>query len=337
VDRFRPFRYHPHLDELEDRALPNSLFGLMEAFSQHGGQALGDLSLLNQEPVVQHVSTLTGATAGSPSVQVPPLPTPQAASGPSAPPAQAGSAATPSAGPSTSLTQTLSPADAGGGANPGVLPPQSNAFGASYSEWSARWWQYAFSVPTPQSPFLDQTGANFSAGQSGKVWYLSGGLEFTTSQTPPPGNINVLDRTVTMPTGKALFFPVLNTEFDNVTPGGPDTTLTPDQLRSLAQSNMNSAENMTATIDGRAVSNLSQYRVTSPVFGYHLPADNIESFFAGTTIPARDVYPAVGDGVYLMLAPLSAGQHTVHFSGDFGPGNFGLDVTYHITVTPGNN
>ena len=31
-------------------------------------------------------------------------------------------------------------------------------------------------------------------------------------------------------------------------------------------------------------------------------------------------------------APLSAGQHTIHFGGDFGPGNFALDVTYHITV-----
>jgi hypothetical protein len=48
------------------------------------------------------------------------------------------------------------------------------------------------------------------------------------------------------------------------------------------------------------------------------------------------VSPAVSQGVFLMLRPLSVGQHTVHFSGDFGPGNFALDVTYHITVTPGH-
>ena len=30
-----------------------------------------------------------------------------------------------------------------GSNNPGILPPNSHAFGASYSEWSARWWQWA--------------------------------------------------------------------------------------------------------------------------------------------------------------------------------------------------
>ena len=34
--------------------------------------------------------------------------------------------------------------------------------------------------------------------------------------------------------------------------------------------------------------------------------------------------PAVSDGVYLMLRPLSVGQHTIHFAGDFGPGSFAL-------------
>jgi hypothetical protein len=49
---------------------------------------------------------------------------------------------------------------------------------------------------------------------------------------------------------------------------------------------------------------------------------------------------SVGDGVYLMLAPLSSGQHDIHFSGeavfttaedgfDF---TFQLDITYHVTV-----
>lgn len=42
--------------------------------------------------------------------------------------------------------------------------------------------------------------------------------------------------------------------------------------------------------------------------------------------------PAVSDGYYLMLAPLSAGQHTIHFAvADF------LDVTYHVTVAGARN
>jgi hypothetical protein len=35
-----------------------------------------------------------------------------------------------------------------------------------------------------------------------------------------------------------------------------------------------------------------------------------------------------------MLRPPPVGQHTIHFSGDFGPGNFTLDVTYPINVVP---
>src|SRR5438876_1613577 len=36
--------------------------------------------------------------------------------------------------------------DGGGGEkNPRVLPPGSSSFGKSYGEWSAQWWQWAFS------------------------------------------------------------------------------------------------------------------------------------------------------------------------------------------------
>ncbi len=221
--------------------------------------------------------------------------------------------------------------------NPDVAPVQSNPDGASYAEWSARWWQYALSVPTDKSPFLDYTGANFAAGQSGHVWYLSGVIVFTAAGQPiPPGQVNTVVRDVTMPSGTSLFFPVLNTEQDNLVPGGPNTTYTPDQLRTFAQQAMASAENLQVQVDGRSIVDLTHYDVTSPVFSYTLPQNNIDTFLTGVNVPAQTVSPAVGDGVYLMLRPLSVGQHTIHFSGDFGAGNFALDVTYHITVSPGH-
>ena len=44
-------------------------------------------------------------------------------------------------------------------------------------------------------------------------------------------------------------------------------------------------------------------------------------------VPA-DIYgPAAADGYYLMLAPLSRGEHEIHFSA----AGF-LDVTYTITI-----
>ena len=36
-----------------------------------------------------------------------------------------------------------------------------------------------------------------------------------------------------------------------------------------------------------------------------------------------------------MLAPLSVGQHTIHYTGTFGdPFNFTLDITYTLTIAP---
>jgi hypothetical protein len=221
--------------------------------------------------------------------------------------------------------------------NPGVAPVQSNPYGASYGEWSARWWQYALSVPADTSPFFDYTGANFAVGQAGNVWFLSGVIVFSSPGQPlPPGQVNTVVRDVTMPSGTALFVPVLNTEYDNLVPGGPNTTFTVDQLRAFAQQTMASAENLQMQVDGRSIVDLSHYDVTSPVFSYTLPDNNIDTVLTGVNTPAQTVSPVVGDGVYVMLRPLSVGQHTIHFAGDFGPGNFGLDVTYHITVTPGH-
>jgi hypothetical protein len=213
-----------------------------------------------------------------------------------------------------------------------VIPPQ---FTALYAEYSARWWQYADSVPTAQSPFLDQTGANFAAGQSGPVWFLSGTVCFNALGQPcvaTDKNPATVVRNVTLPAGKFLFFPVLNSEADNVNPGAPDTTFTADQLRALVKQQQDAAENMTVEVDGRTIPDVSRFRVTSPVFRYTLPRDNIITYLTGVNVPARTVYPAVGDGVYLMLAPLSPGHHTIHFAGDTGPGNYALNVTYDINV-----
>jgi hypothetical protein len=95
-----------------------------------------------------------------------------------------------------------------GASNPGVLPPQSHPFGATYGEWAARWWQWAYKQPVDTNPLFQTGQVDLSQGQSGKVWFLGG--VFNTSGTA--------DRTGTVPAGKALFFPILNFEADNLAP-----------------------------------------------------------------------------------------------------------------------
>src|SRR6266700_1791762 len=111
----------------------------------------------------------------------------------------------------------VTPALAEQNPNPGVVTTTSYPFGKNYGEWSHAWWLWEYSIPAPNNPVLDTTGANCDVGQSGQVWFLAGSF---TSGT--------ITRTCTVPHGKALFFPIFNSENDNI---GVTPPLTADQLR----------------------------------------------------------------------------------------------------------
>ena len=187
--------------------------------------------------------------------------------------------------------------------NPGVLPPNSNAFGQSYGEWAADWWTWA--VGSGAAPLQDATGDDCAVGQSGKVWFLAGSW------------IGPVERSCTVPAGKALFFPLQNIAFfgfpDDPWPYSPYAD-EEDARVGLAAQNDDSG-GRSATIDGVAIQDLDDYRVTSPVFGAQWPGWIY-------------LYPMVDDGWYLMLAPLSEGAHTVEFTGWDG----GQDVKYNLTI-----
>ncbi len=81
---------------------------------------------------------------------------------------------------------------------PKVLPPNSNAYGMGYDELAAGWLEWVTSIPNASSPLFDTDGSYAAIGQGGKIWFLAG--NFGGSDT----------RTVAVPAGKALFFPILN-------------------------------------------------------------------------------------------------------------------------------
>jgi len=227
------------------------------------------------------------------------------------------------------LAVTPPPIDAKGNqGNPQVVPPHSHPFGLTYGEWSAKWWQFVFSIPVADNPLLHDDKC--AVGQSGKVWYLTG--KFCVGDDCPA----VLDvtRTCTIPSGTALFFPIANTEVDNL---GVDPPLTTEQLRAAARASQDGVLSMTCEIDGRPIQGLdpaisSPYRVVSPVFDYTIPDSNIYEVF-GLSFPAQTVEGAVADGVFLMLAPLSLGSHVIRFTAQFA-GGFGFDIKYEINVVP---
>jgi hypothetical protein len=224
------------------------------------------------------------------------------------------------------LAALLTPAPAtarGKGGN--VIPHQAAYQNLTYSQWQARWQQWVDSIPfTASHP--NNPGGNTLQAQTGTVWFLSGVLE------SPAGSAREI-RSITIPSGTALFFPIVNAECSNLeaTPFHGDT---PAQRADCANGLIDTLDNTSslfATIDGRAVQNLAGFRGQSPDFTFGpLPNPNVllGNADAGLTGQGTDV------GYYLMLTPLSVGKHTIRWGGTFPSFDLSVDTTYNITVVP---
>ena len=231
--------------------------------------------------------------------------------------------------------------------NPGIASPHTGFLGHSYSQWSVAHFQWVYSLTTAHHPLFDS--ADCSAGQRGDVWFLDGrlgGQGFPTT-----------GRNCTIPAGTALFLALAASTRDNegCDPSHPDTILrtheSKTQLVQSAHDNLNAFLGIRhVVIDGVDVLGLPQcdpnhpstcdspYRAQARPFDREVPAfDNVLMIEDGVCYEdptgrgkPYQVHGAVADGVYVMIKPLAAGQHTIRF----GP----LDTTgqptrlYNITV-----
>jgi hypothetical protein len=220
--------------------------------------------------------------------------------------------------------------------NPDIVPPSARFAGRSYSEWSAAYFQWVYSLPLDNHPLFDDT-VDCSTGQSGQVWFIDGRL----GGGPP------VNRSCTIPAGTALFVNLASNEEDNAACDATGTMVqlanfTENELRGFASGAVEGFLDSRGQcqIDGVSVQNLpgpnptsfaSPYRVQSPVFDYTIPAsDTVLSLIDGPCYqnpPAQyqTVTGAVADGYYVIIKPLPLGEHLVQF----GPN---LNRTYHITV-----
>lgn len=194
--------------------------------------------------------------------------------------------------------------------NPNVLPPNQQGI---YMQLQADWWQWVLALPAAENPLLDTTGAAAANGQQGDIWFLAG----------TPGGAPVT-RNVVIPPGKSLFFPVVNYVYIHNLKEDPKNK---DQ-RAMIGGVIDAVANLACEIDGKPVNNLAAYRFQSSVFKLRLAADNI---YAAYGLEAGD-WPSVDDGYYLLLAPLSTGNHTIHFHAEFPWAGGTVDTTYHLTV-----
>jgi hypothetical protein len=196
-----------------------------------------------------------------------------------------------------------------------IFPPDSKPYGLTYGEWSAKWWQWAYSMPEEGNPMVDDTGEDCANNQSGPVWFLAG-----------TGG-GAVTRECTILSDKGILIPIINVECDSAA-GSGDTEA---ELRLCAKADQDTVIAKEIIIDGVSVGNLDSYRFQSPLFNLTFPENNIAGIVPQTTI-------AISDGYWILLEPLPAGTHEIHFKaalGDptaIGTVNFALDVRYLITV-----
>ena len=179
------------------------------------------------------------------------------------------------------------------------LPAKTPVEGLSQTEWSQRWWQWAFSFERSKSPIADLSGDRCGSRQVGNVWFLAGSY-----------STNRIERTCRVPAGKTLFFPLINYVYFHQGDDPPDC---PSLVRKAAKLTDRPGA-LVLEIDGKRIDKLETYRLATPCF---------------SVVPGEAV-DAAANGYYVALAPLPKGEHTLNFGGILN--NFTQAISYRLLV-----
>lgn len=205
-----------------------------------------------------------------------------------------------------------------------LADPAPKQDSAQLKKLSAELWEKMLSIPASTNPAADTNGQYCMVGQDGSVWFLVGG--FTSG---------LITRSCSIPEGASLYFPVVNYLSYN-TPNlcGQVGSLTAQQQRATCKKFMDTATGLFVELDGKPVKKIS--RVQSDVYTVAQPADNVFVSLCGgpSQSPAGIFSPGVDDGYYVLLKPLSLGDHVLHFKGSVPATGFSLNVTYNLKVIP---
>jgi hypothetical protein len=201
-----------------------------------------------------------------------------------------------------------------------VLPPDAKVDGLSLADWSARSWQWFFSLPHDANPLYDETGERCGFGQSGPVFFLAGAD-------------HSLERSCVVPLGVNIFVPLLVSECSTVE-SPPFFGRDEAELQQCAADAVDMAESvldMTAmqlSVDGQPIDDLSAYRAATPLFTLWLPEGND----LGSDMNVAD---SVADGYQVMLSPFTEGDHVVVISLPGSQAGETVTITYKLNVVSG--
>lgn len=194
--------------------------------------------------------------------------------------------------------------------------PDSKPYGLTYGQWTVKWWNWALSIPREINPVFDDSGEFATVSQKDpNVFFLAGTFDGATVQ-----------RRCTVPSGKAVLFPVMNYEVNPIEYANLKTET--EMIREVIR-DQDDIINLEATIDGKRV---PFYRIRSdpPVFPLTISRDLIES----KEVPkgAKTIAEAASDGYWIFLKHLSKGEHRIFFAGSCSSGIRNVRATYNVTV-----
>lgn len=175
-----------------------------------------------------------------------------------------------------------------------VYDLNAKPFNVSYADWTAKWWQWAYSIPWDRNPSYDDTGKYCSENQNGSVWFLTQAFE------------HPVIRTCEIPRSTALLITLLNSECSFAE---FKSLKTEQELRDCAKSMQDIVSGLHASLDGISIPSLEKYRVQTNLFNFTLPENNILNLTAQTT-------QSVADGNWFFLKPLPPGIHKLISKGD---------------------
>lgn len=200
-------------------------------------------------------------------------------------------------------------------------------YGLTYGEWTAKWWKWAYSIPSNVHPAYDNNGEYCGQNQTGPVWFLAGSFGFPVK------------RQCVITAETAILFPILNSECSYAE---YSTLKTERDLRECAKNIQDQVVNVKASVNATKLQNLEKFRIQSHIFNFTLPKNNILG------LPPQNTQ-AVSDGNWVFLKPLPVGKYEIRFRGEInqssstnnnlfaGPVGWDYETIYLITINPTKN
>ena len=185
-----------------------------------------------------------------------------------------------------------------------LLPPAAHVHGQSLARISGDWAAWAFGAPAETSPILN--GACGQDPANPRIWFLTVAIV--------PGESTF---TCDVPKGAVVLMTGAGYECSETEGNGS----TEAELRACTESNFADAlSSATVSVDGRAVSGLDAYIVTTPVV--QLPDDNLFGATGG---------PSMTTGYFLLIKPGVGGTHTIRAVAAFSDGSV-FTVNHQVSV-----